>query len=232
MPIPVLSIRAHFEGHAYDPHWHDSYLVGFTEQGVQRFNCGRERYDSVPGKVILLEPGEIHDGEAPTAEGFTYSMLYLEPHWLEREVRCLFADAPEDCVPAMSMTVGHSPELIFGIASTFQALHQQELRIVRQTALDYLRSQLTSQLHWRQRSQSDPRMPQVARLARDYLHAHMHDDVSLTELAPLAAGDTPALVAATLGFADQSHLGRWLKRAYGLTPAGYRQRCTHLPESI
>ena len=22
-------IRAHFEGHAYDPHWHDSYLIGF-----------------------------------------------------------------------------------------------------------------------------------------------------------------------------------------------------------
>lgn len=262
----IESIRAHFEGHAYDPHWHDSYLVGFTEQGVQRFNCGRQRYDSVPGKVILLEPGEIHDGEAPTADGFTYSMLYLDPHWLEREVRCLFADAPEDCVPAMSMTVGHSPELIFAIASTFQTLHQQELRIVRQTALDYLLSQLTSQMHWRRRSQSDPRMPQVARQARDYLHAHVHDDVSLTDLtelagvdrfrlnrafkaafglAPhaylvqlrlaqarrrLAAGETPALVAATLGFADQSHLGRWFKRAYGLTPAGYRQRCTHLPD--
>tara|TARA_R110000850_G_scaffold129682_5_gene249850 strand:+ start:46035 stop:46292 length:258 start_codon:yes stop_codon:yes gene_type:complete len=67
----IETIRAHFEGHAYDPHWHDSYLVGFTEQGVQRFHCGRQRYDSVPGKVILLEPGDIHDGEAPTAEGFT-----------------------------------------------------------------------------------------------------------------------------------------------------------------
>ena len=49
----IETIRAHFEGHAYDPHWHDAYLVGFTEQGVQRFHCGRQRYDSVPGKVIL-----------------------------------------------------------------------------------------------------------------------------------------------------------------------------------
>ncbi|MCP1445396.1 hypothetical protein J3D54_004528 [Pseudomonas sp. GGS8] len=24
----VKTLRAHFEGHAYDPHWHDSYLVG------------------------------------------------------------------------------------------------------------------------------------------------------------------------------------------------------------
>lgn len=23
----IETIKAHFEGHAYDPHWHDSYLV-------------------------------------------------------------------------------------------------------------------------------------------------------------------------------------------------------------
>lgn len=262
----IETIRAHFQGHAYDPHWHDSYLVGFTEQGVQRFHCGRHRYDSVPGQVMLIEPGEIHDGEAPTADGFTYSMLYLDPHWLERELRSLFSDAPKNCVPAMSMTVGQSPQLIFAIASTFRTLHQQELRIVRQTALDYLLTQLTSQMHWRRRTESDPCMPQVARLARDYLHNHVHDDVSLTDLASLtgvdrfrlnrafkaafglaphaylvqlrlaqarhrlAAGEAPALVAAGLGFSDQSHMGRWFKRAYGLTPAGYQQRCTHLPD--
>tara|TARA_R110000796_G_scaffold102624_1_gene211618 strand:+ start:925 stop:1767 length:843 start_codon:yes stop_codon:yes gene_type:complete len=262
----IETIRAHFDGHAYDPHWHDSYLVGFTEQGVQRFHCGRQRYDCVPGKVILLEPGDIHDGEAPSAEGFTYSMLYLDPHWLESELRSLFADAPQQCVPAMSMTVAQSPELIFAIASTFQTLHQQELRIVRQTALDYLLNQLTSQMHWRQRTQADPRMPRVATLTREYLHANMHNDVSLVDIAKaagvdrfrlnrafkaafglaphaylvqlrlalarrrLATGEAPALVAASLGFADQSHLGRWFKRAYGLTPAGYRQRCTSLPD--
>ena len=49
-------------------HWHDAYLVGFTEQGVQRFHCGRQRYDSVPGKIILIEPGEVHNGEAPTED--------------------------------------------------------------------------------------------------------------------------------------------------------------------
>ncbi|HFN3785197.1 TPA: AraC family ligand binding domain-containing protein, partial [Enterobacter hormaechei] len=24
----IETIKAHFEGHAFDPHWHDSYLVG------------------------------------------------------------------------------------------------------------------------------------------------------------------------------------------------------------
>ena len=32
----IETLRAHFEGHAYDPHWHDSYLIGYTEIGVQQ----------------------------------------------------------------------------------------------------------------------------------------------------------------------------------------------------
>ena len=30
----IETIRAHFEGHAYDPHWHDSYLVGLDRKSV------------------------------------------------------------------------------------------------------------------------------------------------------------------------------------------------------
>lgn len=40
----------------------------------------------------------------------------------------------------------------------------------------------------------------------------------------LAAGQPPAGVAAAVGFADQAHLTRWFRRAYGITPAVY-QRC-------
>ena len=46
----------------------------------------------------------------------------------------------------------------------------------------------------------------------------------------LASGQPPARVAMTLGFADQSHMGRWFRRAYGLTPAHYRRRCSNLPD--
>jgi hypothetical protein len=27
----IETLRAHFTGHAYDPHWHDSYLVDITQ---------------------------------------------------------------------------------------------------------------------------------------------------------------------------------------------------------
>ncbi|NWC94226.1 MULTISPECIES: AraC family transcriptional regulator [unclassified Pseudomonas] len=262
----IETLRAHFEGHAYDPHWHDSFLVGVTEQGVQQFNCRRARHHSTPGQVFLLEPGEIHDGNAPTPEGFTYRMLYLDPHWLEREVSAVFEEAPANSQLSVTTTLTSDPRLALATHQAFQSLHAGELRIVRQSALDQLLERLTGQLQWRQRYREDPRMPLVAHKAREYLHAHLQQDVGMDELALatgvdrfrltrafksafglpphaylvqlrlararhlLARGAQPADVATDLGFADQSHLGRWFVRAYGLTPAAYRKRCSNLPD--
>ncbi|MCE0491141.1 AraC family transcriptional regulator [Pantoea sp. Mb-10] len=44
----------------------------------------------------------------------------------------------------------------------------------------------------------------------------------------LAQGLTPVQVAAQVGFADQSHLGRWFQRAYRITPATYQRQCTNV----
>ncbi|MDR8241163.1 AraC family transcriptional regulator, partial [Acinetobacter baumannii] len=41
---------------------------------------------------------------------------------------------------------------------------------------------------------------------------------------------SPAQVASDLCFSDQSHLSRWFKRCYELTPAAYRKICTNLQD--
>jgi AraC-like DNA-binding protein len=263
----IETLRAHFEGHAYDPHWHDSYLVGVTEQGVQQFHCRRAKHQSTPGKVFLLEPGDIHDGEAPTEDGFTYRMLYLDPQWLKRELSAVFENAPDNSQLSFANTLASDSRLAHATSLAFQTLHHGELKIVRQTALDGLLERLTNHLHWRARYGEDPRLPLVAQKAREYLHANARYDIGLDQLAAvtgvdrfrltrafkaaygmaphaylvqlrlatarrmLARGEQPATVAMELGFADQSHLGRWFVRAYGLTPALYRKRCSNLPDA-
>ena len=262
----IETVRAHFEGHAYDPHWHDSYLVGITEQGLQQFNCRRQQHNSTPGKVFLLEPGDIHDGTAPEAGGFTYRTLYLDPRWLDRELRAQFEEAPDNAQLSFAATLAEDPRLAIATANAFEAMHHDELRIVRQTALDHLLANLTSHLRWRTLITPDPRLPLVAQRVRDYLHSHLHQDIGLDDLARvtgvdrfrlsrafkaafgmaphayliqlrltrarhlLARGESPVSVAAALGFADQSHLGRWFQRAYRMTPAGYRRRCSNVPD--
>ena len=259
-------IRAHFEGHAYDPHWHDSYLIGFTERGVQQFHCRRALFSSVPGQTLFLEPGDIHDGHAPTPGGFTYSTLYLEPTWLEKALPALFEQAPADCLPGVPRTQPDDPSLLPCIANALQALSDNEPRMVRDAALDALLERISRSLHWRQRLPGNPLIASVALRARDYLHAHFQQNIGLDELARvcgvdrfrlsrafkaafgiaphgyliqlrlvrarrlLALGTSPADVASDLGFADQSHLGRWFRRANGLTPGAYRNHCTKLQD--
>lgn len=46
----------------------------------------------------------------------------------------------------------------------------------------------------------------------------------------LAKRTTPADAAAAAGLTDQSHLNRWFKRAYGVTPAQYQQQIGTRPD--
>ncbi len=57
-----------------------------------------------------------------------------------------------------------------------------------------------------------------------------HVDVRLNKAhAMLRAAGAPAEAAVARGFADRSHLGRWFRRAYGLTPTAYRLGRTNVP---
>lgn len=262
----VETLRAHFEGHAYDAHWHDTYLIGYTEQGVQQFDCRRTRIRSTPGRALLIEPGDIHDGHGPSEGGFTYSMLYIEPDWLMREMRAWSNDLPLDGQPHFPQTLCDDVRLAQSIAHVFEAFREPVPRIVRHAAIDGMFRQLVPHVDWRAGAGSDPRMPAIAYRAREYLHDHLNDDISLEDVAAacgvdrfrltrafkeafgvaphayliqlrlthayrmLAAGEAPADVAHRLCFADQSHLGRWFRRAYGMTPGQYGKRRTNLPD--
>lgn len=267
-PTGIELIRAHFGGHAhaYDPHWHDDYLVGVTEQGVQQFHCRRQRHRSTPGQVFLLEPGELHDGDAPADAGFTYRMLYLGPQWLEAQLRQLFAEVPDSFRLSFAATLSDDRPLAQATIQAFSQLQQEsEGELQRQFALDNLLCGLTRHVHWRVNSPRETSGYQARRI-RDFLHANSHQDIrmeSLTALTGLdrfrltrlfrqtyglpphaylvqlrlaqarqllATGTKPIEVAAQLGFADQSHLGRWFQRVYRLTPAHYRKLCTNLPD--
>ncbi|MEX3636380.1 AraC family ligand binding domain-containing protein [Paraburkholderia sp. BR14320] len=261
----IESLRAHFSGHAYDPHDHDDMLIGYTEQGVQRFQCHRSLHTSVPGRAILIEPGALHDGHAPEAGGFTYAMLYLPQAWVERAARRLDLPGLAGVEAAFGHTLVDDRALVDAIRQAFVAIHGNEGRLARDQALDRLLLRLGAQLRDAPLTGDAAASPAIARV-RELLHEQMDGNLGLDELAELAgidrfrltrlfqrafgtsphaylvrlrlraarrllaAGRTPAQVAAEVGFADQSHLGRWFRRAYRMTPAAYRQMCTNVPD--
>ncbi|MBS62045.1 AraC family transcriptional regulator [Salinisphaera sp.] len=79
-PTPRLErIEAYFGSHAYDPHRHDTYAIGVTLTGVQSFHYRGAQRHSLPGRTIVIHPDEVHDGHAGDAHGFRYRMVYVPP---------------------------------------------------------------------------------------------------------------------------------------------------------
>ncbi|WP_312052619.1 AraC family transcriptional regulator [Pantoea brenneri] len=261
----IESLRAHFTGHAYDPHWHDSYLIGVTEQGVQQFHSRRKQHQSRPGTVFMLEPEELHDGDAINEQGFTYRMLYLSPQQIGQHLAPLLAEGPGQRELGFADTLRDDRPLAYAVWHAFDALWHDHPALIKDAALDRLFGQLTQHRLWRT---SGPVFPdaRLALQARDWLIAHHADNPGLQQMAQslkldrfrlsrlfqahwglpphawlvqwrlsqarrrLAQGQPVADVAAALGFADQSHLGRWFKRACQLSPARYQRACTNLPD--
>ena len=262
----IEAIRAHFTGHAYDPHWHDSYLIGVTEQGIQQFHSRRRQHRSRPGTVFMLEPEELHDGDAIDACGFTYRMLYFSQAYVQQQLSELFAAAPAGQELHFAATLQQDDQLAHAVWNCFDDLWQDEVTMVKEAALDRLFLLLSQHPLWRNSAPSFRPDKALAQRARDWLIAHHTANPGLQAMSQaldvdrfrlsrefqaayglpphawliqlrlcqarrlLAQGQPPADVAAQLGFADQSHLGRWFKRACHLTPAHYQLACTNLPD--
>jgi AraC-like DNA-binding protein len=259
----IESVSAHFKGHAYDPHDHDEVLIGVTQQGLQRFHCHRALHTSTPGRAILIEPGAVHDGHAPDAQGFTYAMLYIPQRWISGMMDARGLGDIAALQSAFRSTLTDDPRLTTAIQQSFFALHHQEGRLARDQTLDNLLSLLSGHIRTRPASTLNDSQRQMFQV-RDYLHDRMGSDIGLDELAAwagidrfrlsrqfkntfglsphawlvrlrlrtarlmLAKGDDLALIASLVGFADQSHMGRWFQRAYRLSPAAYQRQCTNV----
>jgi AraC-like DNA-binding protein/quercetin dioxygenase-like cupin family protein len=226
-------------------HRHDTYAIGITTAGVQRFWYRGERRTCLPGQLHVLHPDETHDGGPGTAEGFAYRILYIDPALVRaalgdgplpfvhepvhdqtprtREVRLLL-EALDDPVSDLGLhdaAVGIADALIAlgGRAPEEGPLDLAALNLVR----DYLVAHACEPT-------PAPALEQISglsryTLARQFRRAYgtspdRFRTMRRLELARagIQAGLPLATVAAEAGFADQSHMTRQFTRAYGMTP--------------
>ena len=202
----VEAVRARFVGHAYDPHRHDEWLVGVTDSGFQDFFCRGARRMSTAGRVILIEPGELHDGRAGGEAGFSYSMLYLPAEWLQAGL----GGVRDDGI-GFRATLGDDPRLGAAIRHACDLLGRPRERLARDAALDAVVSALRPHLGQFVREAEPKAAPTnlIARRARDLLHSAMAEDPGADVLARSA------------GAADRFTLARAFRAAYGTSPHAY-----------
>jgi AraC-like DNA-binding protein len=179
-------IEARFFGDAYARHRHDTYAIGLTLSGVQRFwYRGAERV-SRTGQIIVLHPDEVHDGGAGDETGLSYRMLYVEP--------ALIAEALDEAAapPFVAEPVINDAPLAAVLAEALSALDAPLDELARDDLVGRLARALIRRAGRPARPLAQPATRQ-AKLARDYLDAHATRAVSSIELARAAGIDRYAL---------------------------------------
>ncbi|WP_199052864.1 AraC family transcriptional regulator [Aquitalea sp. ASV15] len=60
-------------------HSHEEFGIGLIVRGAQRSFSGRGTVEAGPGDLIMVNPGEVHDGQPLQDGGRAWRMLYIQP---------------------------------------------------------------------------------------------------------------------------------------------------------
>jgi AraC-like DNA-binding protein len=250
--MPGIEAMTLFSGRAFPRHSHDQFGIGIMTYGAHRSWSSIGHVESQMGEVIMVNPGEMHDGMPVGGRARGWRMLYLDPALVTREVAGEGVQGLEIARPAV-----RDRSLAKLFARLFRrATHPFPDRLAAEE--DLLRSLMhVVRRHGLRRPSAAEPSPCVSK-ALQRLDAAPEVTTSLAELAALsgvtrfqllrgfarevgttphaylvqrrvrlvrqflAAGQSPAEAALRAGFADQSHMTRAFVRQLGITPGRYR----------
>jgi AraC-like DNA-binding protein len=180
----VELLEAAFDRHVYDRHMHESCAIGFTLRGVQRFWCRGATHDSTPGDVILIGPGEVHDGRSGAPGGYAYRMMYVSVDRLTRAIGD--AVGRQACGVDARVPVRTDPPLARQLNAMWRAVDRSAGSLAAEELFDEALIALAARNRpegIRKHVAVDARA--VTRV-RDYLHAHL-EPVGVVDLAAIAS---------------------------------------------
>jgi len=176
-------LRATYISHSFQPHSHDSFVVAMIERGTETFGHRHLRYFAPAGSLVVINPGEVHDGQAVNQEtGWSYRVLYptaeafgqVASQIAGRQVR----------VPDFSTRVIQDGPLFREFLSLHLTLEETTFRLERDSRLLQALTRLISRYA---QPQPEPKPllkeKQAVRTIREYLEANYTENISLAALA-------------------------------------------------
>lgn len=242
----VERIEAFLHGNAYSMHRHDTYAIGVTLAGVQCFHYRHSLRSSLPGQTMVLHPDEAHDGQAGTNEGFRYRMIYVQPAAIQEVLggrplpfveggvtndprlfeatRAALRQMRSDAEPLERDDALAGLALALDSASAVRPIRKSADFAAAKRAREYLDASCSQAITLDELAAISGQ--DRWNLSRDfrtfygtspyhYLIMRRLDAARVMMLRGLSLVDT----AAAAGFADQSHMTRHFRDAYGMPPA-------------
>jgi len=201
-------LHAVFVTHHFAPHTHDGFAIGVIEAGVETFTYCHQFHVAPAGSIVLINPGEMHTGEAWNADGWRYRMLYPGADLLRRAASEAAGHTVD--VPLFPQPVVHDAYLAQLLVNLHISLERRDSQLERESRLLWTLTQLVTRFArigtTRQAVHSEG---QAVATVRDYLTAHLSETVTLAQLA--ARTNMSAF-----------HLLRVFRQATGLPPHAFQ----------
>lgn len=177
-------LRASYRTHTFARHTHDGYAIGVIERGAETFEYRRQWFVAPAGSVVVINPGEVHTGQAASAAGWSYRMLYPDTALLQGAASAL---AGRTCdVPFFPSPVIDDPQLAQHMLRMHAVLEQPRSALEHQSWVAWTLAHLIVR-----HADDRPTVPrlrdehQAVQQVRAYLEAHYTGNVSLDQLAAL-----------------------------------------------
>lgn len=195
--------------HQFPRHSHEGYALGAVEQGAHALAARGRGWVARPGDVITVNPEDTHDGGPPGRnDTYTYRVIYLDAAALRRIASELRESRVE--TPFFTSAVVTDPELARQVARLHASYEAGNSRLENEsrllaTALGLLWKYAKTSVEPAPGRHADAPVERV----REYLEAHLAEDVSLAGLAILCG-------------LNRFRLVREFRRRFGLPPHAYQ----------
>lgn len=209
--IPGLTLSsAQFANFRFEPHYHLEYHIGLVQSGVQRQSFHGETLFLGRGTVMLMPPGEVHDGTAASADPYTLRTFRLSPSLLQGLGEEITGSS---AFPSQSAIILQDSPLAEHLLDLHTALqHPASDGIADETsALELLESLFARLKLPSQRHLSGTLTGEQIQKVRDYAEAYAADKIVLEDLSRLLD-------------LDRFRFLKLFKRTVGMTPHAWLLR--------
>jgi AraC-like DNA-binding protein len=201
------ALTATYVTHSFSRHTHEGFAIGVIERGAETFYYRGDMHIAPAGSIVVINPGELHTGQAVAPEGWTYRMIYPEAELLRQAASHIAARTVS--VPFFGNPVIRDPLIFQRLRLAHLALERSAPRLEQETRLLHALTLMVRRYADGSLSSSDfPHTPDALQRARDYIHAHYGEDISLETLAQSV-------------YLSPYHLSRLFHERFGLPPHAY-----------
>ena len=205
-------LHATYITHRFAPHAHEGFAIGVAQAGVQVFSLQGRNHFMPAGSIAVINPGEIHTGQAAVKQGWTYRMMYPKTLLLQRAASQLIG---RDChIPYFRNPIIYDDYLARLIVDLHMALEEPQTPVLElESRLLWTFGQLIirhADNHFVMRPTAVEH--QAIKQVKAYLESHYAQNISLDALAQLV-------------HLSPFYLVRTFKESVGLPPHAY---LTHL----